>query len=101
MSCGLWQPGQSFPGQGCGGHRKPLHWLRPGSLRRAARPMRPRLPRQGSLSAALDLRPLLSLYCVLGARLLSPTVTHRGPAPVVSAPRARLLLLLLSCFSCV
>ena len=51
-------------------------------------------PRQGSLSTALDLRPLLSLHCALGARLLSPTVTRRGPAPVVSAPRARLLLLL-------
>ena len=46
-------------------------------------------PWQGSLSAALDSRPLLSLHCALGASLLSPTVTHRGPAPVVSAPRAR------------
>ena len=50
------------------------------------------VPRHGSLSTALDLRPLLSLHCALGARLLSPTVTRRGPAPVV-------LLLLLSCFS--
>ena len=41
------------------------------------------VPLQGSLSAALDSRPLLSLHCALGAGLLSSTVTRRGPAPVV------------------
>lgn len=89
MSCGLWQPGQGFPGQGCGGHRKPLHWLRPGSLRQGARAMWPRQPPGRALLVQLWTRDPSSLHCALGASLLSPTVTRRDPAPVVSAPRAR------------
>lgn len=76
MSCGLWQPGQGFPGQGCGGHRKPLHWLRPGAWEARGKSDVAQAAPGRALLVQLWTRDPPSLHCALG-----PASSHpRSPA---------------------